>query len=123
MRKLLIALILLIGLTATAKPREGYIYIINNPKSLLSPTITKIGLTTQNPPTKRVAQHSSSVPYDYQILAFVKTDDVYATEKKIHNALNKYIVNPKKEFFDVEFKIIKETIESLGFTVRIYQPY
>ena len=102
------------------KPRAGYIYIINNPKSFVtSPTMVKIGLTTQNPPIKRVNQHSSSVPFDYEVLAFVKTDDVYATEKEIHAALDDYIVNPNKEFFEVDFEVIKETVERLGYEVII----
>jgi hypothetical protein len=95
-------------------PNVGYIYILRNPT--MGKNIFKIGLT-RNEVDYRVEQLSkTSVPDKfYKAQEWIVKDCVLA-ERQIHEALNSYRVDPRREFFEVPYD---KAIEVITNTVKI----
>lgn len=94
----------------------GYIYIMRNPAHALD--IFKIGLTTKTA-DERAAQLSASTgsPDKFLIIQRWKVNDCFLAEKLIHQLLDNFRLNPKREFFRLELDkalpLISDTIEQL----------
>lgn len=67
------------------------------------PDIYKIGCTTQNIET-RVSQlsRSTSIPCDFNIVAFAEFDDCQSAEKELHEWMSKYKYG--KEYFKFTYE-------------------
>lgn len=80
--------------------------------------VYKVGMTRRLDPLDRVRElGDASVPFSFDVHAFIETEDAPALETELHKALaltqmNK--VNPRKEFFRVDLSIIKSMIEKRG---------
>lgn len=70
---------------------------------------------------------NASVPFPFDVHAFIYSDDAPALEAKFHQALNNQRVNAvnyRKEYFRVTLKEIKEVANKMGFELQIIeQPY
>ena len=88
----------------------GYIYILRNPT--MEKNIFKIGLT-RNDVDERVTQLSkTSVPDKFYKSQEWNVKDCVKAEKEIHRRLNEYRIDPRREFFKIEYVIaIKVIIE------------
>jgi len=100
----------------TSSNKTGYIYILHNPGH--SVNLFKIGLTTKTV-EERAKQLSGTSSVDKFLIAhsWIVKDCVVA-EKLIHNALDGFRMNEKREFFQIEFsealKIIEPIIADLN---------
>lgn len=102
-------------LTIAQQTRRGRIYIISNVGSF-GEGIYKIGLTRRNAEERIDELNSASVPFEFDILGVIETDDAPALEYKIHQhflpaRINK--VNPRKEFFRIDFEEIRKHVAAL----------
>jgi hypothetical protein len=94
----------------------GYIYILRNP--IMEKNIFKIG-RTRNDVDQRVKQLSkTSIPDKfYKSQEWIVKDCVRA-EKEIHGRLNNYRIDPRREFFNIDYdkaiNVIKEVIEEIN---------
>jgi hypothetical protein len=91
-----------------SKVTEGFVYLLSN---ALMPGIYKIGFTAGNPDkrAKEVSAHYR-LPMPFEVIEYWRTKDPYIIEQRIHTALASY--EKADEFFEVDLKFIKETIES-----------
>jgi len=89
----------------------GYIYVMRNayqPKNTY-----KIGLTT-NTTSERAKQLSkTSVPDKFQVMREWNVRDCYQAEKEIHTILDRYRIDPRREFFQLDMKEINIVIEEV----------
>jgi len=97
--------------------KQGHVYIASNLGSF-GPDVFKIGVTRRLNPADRVKElNNCSVPFPFDIHALIYSDDVFALEKRIHDAL-KYRslnhINMRKEFFKISIHEIMEALESMG---------
>ena len=96
--------------------KAGYVYIISNLGSF-GENIFKIGMTRRLEPQQRIDElGSASVPFKFDVHAFVFSDDAVGLENKLHrmltnNRVNK--VNLRKEFFKVDINQIESIIEEI----------
>ena len=101
--------------------RAGYVYIISNIGSF-GENIYKIGMTRRLDPQIRVDElGSASVPFKFDVHAFIFSEDAFALESKLHNHFNNYRVNKvntKKEFFNVTLEEIENYVKTLDRTVK-----
>ncbi len=99
----------------------GHVYIISNIGSF-GEEVFKIGLTRRLEPTDRVRElGDASVPFPFDIHAMIYSEDAPALESSLHkkflaSQLNK--ANKRKEFFRVDLKDIKSTVEEMGLKAR-----
>lgn len=93
--------------------RAGFVYIISNIGSF-GENVYKIGMTRRLDPMDRISELSSaSVPFPFDVHAFIFSEDAPALEALLHrhfqkNQVNK--VNSKKEFFRVDLEEIKKLV-------------
>lgn len=93
------------------EPNSGFIYIIRNPA--MGENIFKIGLT-RNEVDERVKQLSkTSVPDKFYKAQEWNVKDCVVAEKKIHSILDRYRVDPRREFFEIEYSEAVETITNV----------
>lgn len=101
--------------------RAGYVYIISNIGSF-GENIYKIGMTRRLDPQIRVDElGSASVPFKFDVHAFIFSEDAFELESKLHNHFNNYRVNKvntKKEFFNVTLEEIEDYVRTLDGTVK-----
>jgi len=89
----------------------GYIYVMRNAYQLKN--TYKIGLTT-NIASERAKQLSkTSVPDKFQVMREWNVRDCYQAEKEIHTILDKYRIDPRREFFELDMKEINIVIEEV----------
>jgi hypothetical protein len=92
-------------------PNAGYIYVMRN--ATMEKNIFKVGLT-RNPTDERASQLSkTSVPDKFYVMREWYTKDCVLAEAEIHNALNKFRIDPRREFFQVEMKVINDTVDRI----------
>jgi len=100
--------------------RAGHVYIISNEGSF-GENVFKIGMTRRLEPLDRVRElGDASVPFSFDIHAMIWSEDAPALERALHlefvkMQLNK--VNPRKEFFRVGIKALREAVERRGIDV------
>jgi hypothetical protein len=109
------------ALSMAQQTRTGHVYIISNIGSF-GDDVYKIGMTRRLEPIDRVRElGDASVPFEFDVHSFIFSEDAPALERELHKKfLRKQInkVNPRKEFFKVSLKDIRDEIESLGLNVR-----
>lgn len=77
----------------------GWIYAIRNTE-FRRPLLLKIGMTTHPPHLRAEQLASTGVPGTFELVYCVHTVDVRVAEAHVHEALEKYRVQPNKEFFE-----------------------
>ena len=96
--------------------KAGYVYIISN-KGSFGDDVFKIGMTRRLEPQDRIDElGSASVPFKFDVHAFIFSDDAVGLEYTLHqrltnNRVNK--VNYRKEFFRIPINDIEELVEEL----------
>lgn len=102
--------------------RAGYVYIISNEGSF-GKGIYKIGMTRRPEPMQRVIElGDASVPFPFQVHAFIYSQDAPALEADLHRHFATCRVNNqnlRKEFFRVELEEIKDALQGMGIDVRL----
>lgn len=97
--------------------RRGHVYVISNVGSF-GDGIFKIGLTRRLDPMERVKElGDASVPFPFDVHAFVLVDDAPALETALHKKFTHKRVNAvnlRKEFFRVEMGEIRNAVEELA---------
>jgi hypothetical protein len=95
---------------------SGFIYILRN--ASLGKNIFKIGLTRNNVDERVDQLSNTSVPDKFLKCQEWNVRDCVKAEKEIHTKLMKYRVDPRREFFCVEYEeaigIIKEVIDKIN---------
>jgi hypothetical protein len=104
-------------LTIAQQTKMGTVYIISN-VGAFGEGIYKIGQTRRPDPQERVDElGDASVPFDFDVHAWIKSDNAPALEHKIQKrflAMQINKVNARKEFFRVPLKAIREEIDKLS---------
>lgn len=109
------------ALSMAQQTKTGHVYIISNIGSF-GEDVLKIGLTRRLDPMDRVYElGDASVPFEFDVHAMILSEDAPALEKELHrrflnNQVNK--INPRKEFFKINLKELRETIEQLGISAQ-----
>src|SRR5437868_1312032 len=104
------------ALSMAQQTKLGHVYIISNIGSF-GEHVFKIGMTRRLIPQDRIDElGDSSVPFEFDVHAFIRCEDAPALEAKLHKhfvlaQINK--VNHRKEFFRVDLKHIREEIGTL----------
>lgn len=105
------------ALSMAQQTKSGHVYIISNIGSF-GENIYKIGMTRRLEPEDRIKElGDASVPFSFDIHAMIYSNNAPSLETELHryfvdNQLNK--VNPRKEFFKVGLKDIRNKVESLN---------
>lgn len=101
--------------------RRGWVYIISNIGSF-GEGVYKIGLTRRLDPMERVYElGDASVPFPFDVHAFIFSEDAPALETALHQAFDKHKVNSvnwRKEYFKVSLDDIKKKVTELGYKVE-----
>ena len=109
------------ALSMAQQTRAGYVYIISNVGSF-GQNIHKIGLTRRLNPMERIEELSNaSVPFPFDVHAFIYCDDAPALEAKLHQTFSDKRVNAinyRKEYFNVTLEEIKKVIQGMGFDIQ-----
>lgn len=105
------------ALSMAQQTKAGHVYVISNVGSF-GENVFKIGLTRRLEPLDRIRElGDASVPFEFDVHALIRADDAPALERELHRTfvrtqMNK--VNPRKEFFRVDVRAIREEVERLG---------
>lgn len=105
------------ALSMAQQTKHGTVYVISNVGSF-GENVYKVGMTRRLEPLDRVRElGDASVPFPFDVHAFIESDDAPALETELHRELalaqmNK--VNPRKEFFKADLSIIKRIVEQKG---------
>lgn len=106
--------------------RAGYVYIISNIGSF-GENVYKIGVTRRLEPMDRIKELSSaSVPFEFDVHAFIFSDDAPKLENILHNYFNKNRINKvnlRKEFFKVSLDEIKKVVSENFDKTVIYEDF
>ena len=89
----------------------GYIYVMRNP--YLPSNTYKIGLTTKTTSERAKQLSKTSVPDKFKVMREWNVADCYQAEKEIHLILDKYRIDPRREFFELDMKEINIVIEKV----------
>lgn len=96
--------------------KAGTVYIISNLGSF-GENVFKIGMTRRLQPQDRVNElGNASVPFKFDVHAFIFSEDAVALENKIHTILkNKRVnkVNVRKEFFNIGLDELEQLVDEL----------
>ncbi|MFO0963221.1 MAG: DUF4041 domain-containing protein [Phycisphaerales bacterium] len=102
--------------------RRGHVYVISNIGSF-GEDVYKIGLTRRLDPQERIDELSdASVPFDFDVHAFIASDDAPALESSFHRELESSrmnLVNLRREFFHVTIEQIEEVAQRLGVKLEL----
>jgi len=91
-------------------PNKGYIYVMRSASD--KGEIYKIGLTQRSTEIRASeVSRGTGVPTSYLIVQDWEVADCVLAEKIIHNELEEYRINEKREFFRAPYKILREVIE------------
>ena len=97
-----------------ANQRAGYVYIISN-IGAFGENIYKIGMTRRLEPQDRVDElGSASVPFKFDVHAFIFSDDAPKLENALHKAFETKrvnLMNNRKEFFNVTLEEIEKVVK------------
>ncbi len=113
-------------MTGSNKSKQGYIYILQNDSH--NPYVIKIGLT-RDAPEKRADQiywRGTGVPVKFDIVVAFSVGDCVLAEKQIHQRLDTYRVNPRREFFKINpivaCEVSLETCEAINEELGLAPP-
>jgi hypothetical protein len=87
---------------------SGFIYIIRNPT--MGADIFKIGLTRKEVEERIKQLSKTSVPDKFYKVQEWNVKNCVKAEKEIHDLLEKFRIDPRREFFEVNYDIAVETI-------------
>lgn len=108
-------------LSMAQQTRRGWVYIISNIGSF-GEGVYKIGLTRRLDPMERVYElGDASVPFPFDVHAFIFSEDAPALETALHQTFDRYKVNTvnwRKEYFKVPLEDIKAKVKELGYEVE-----
>lgn len=94
--------------------RAGYVYIISNIGSF-GENVYKIGMTRRLDPQDRVDElGDASVPFRFDVHAFIFSEDAVTLENALHNAFASRrvnLVNLRREFFHVTLDEIEACVK------------
>lgn len=105
------------ALSMAQQTKRGTVYVISNVGSF-GENVYKVGMTRRLDPLDRVKElGDASVPFPFDVHAFIESEDAPALETALHHELaltqmNK--VNPRKEFFRIDISSIKKLVEKKG---------
>lgn len=105
------------ALSMAQQTKRGTVYVISNIGSF-GENVYKVGMTRRLEPMDRVKElGDASVPFPFDVHAFIESDDAPALETALHHELalaqmNK--VNPRKEFFRADISVIRKLVEDKG---------
>jgi hypothetical protein len=95
--------------------RAGHIYIISN-KGSFGEHVYKVGMTRRADPQERIDElGDASVPFTFDVHAFIYTDDAPTFEKTLHSELDAFrvnLVNNRKEFFKIDLVTIQNIVRA-----------
>ena len=98
--------------------KEGYVYVISNRGSFGS-DVYKVGATKKKDPQDRVNDlGDASVPFKFDVHAFIYSENVFELEAQLHRFLKDYEINKvnhRKEFYRVPLDTITEIVKKLGY--------
>jgi len=101
--------------------KRGTVYVISNIGSF-GEGVFKIGQTRRPDPEDRIWELSdASVPFDFDVHAFIETDDAPKLEGVLHERFVLYQVNKmnwRKEYFRVPLLEIRRVLESMGLDAK-----
>lgn len=88
--------------------KEGYVYALINPAM---PGYVKIGMTTRSI-DERIKELSSStgVPHKYICVYYIKVNDCYLVEKKLHSLFKNERATNNREFFIINLNTVIDTM-------------
>lgn len=90
----------------------GIVYVLTNPAM---EGLVKIGKTSRSALENRMGElYSTGVPFPFNCELAVEVDDDTTVENALHKAFDKYRVNPRREFFEVDPEHIKPLIALMG---------
>jgi hypothetical protein len=105
------------ALSMAQQTRSGHCYIISNVGSF-GEDVLKIGLTRRLDPQDRINElGDASVPFPFDVHALIYSDDAPKLERTLHETFNEHrinLINPRKEFFRVSLRSVREKIEHAG---------
>jgi hypothetical protein len=89
----------------------GFIYIIRNPT--MENNVFKIGLTTKKVEERIKQLSKTSVPDKFYKAQEWNVADCVTAEKRIHELLKEFRVDPRREFFEVDYSTAVEVISNV----------
>jgi hypothetical protein len=107
------------ALSMAQQTRAGHVYIISNIGSF-GDEVFKVGMTRRLEPLDRIKElGDASVPFAFDVHAMIWSEDAPALETLLHTQfmqaqVNK--INPRKEFFRLPLRALREAIEARGIT-------
>lgn len=108
------------ALSMAQQTKSGHVYVISNVGSF-GENVYKIGMTRRLEPLDRVRElGDASVPFEFDVHALIHSEDAPGLERELQKRfiqlqVNK--VNPRKEFFRVALRQIREIVETRGLQV------
>lgn len=109
------------ALSMAQQTKTGHVYIISNEGSF-GADVFKIGMTRRLEPLDRIHELSSaSVPFPFDVHAFIWSDDAPALENLLHKKFALFQVNKvnfRKEFFRIPLSAIKDELDSLNLNIK-----
>ncbi|MBY7907853.1 GIY-YIG nuclease family protein [Vibrio fluvialis] len=91
---------------------EGYIYVMRS--AAHEKNVFKVGLTRRTPEERsNELSRSTSAPDHFHVMEEWDVVDCVQAEKLIHERLNEFRVNPKREYFKAPYKVIFRVIDSV----------
>jgi len=109
------------ALSMAQQTKTGHVYIISNIGSF-GENVYKIGMTRRLEPLDRVKElGDASVPFEFDVHAMIMSDNAPNFENELHKKflrtqVNK--INPRKEFFKLSLKELREEVERLGINAK-----
>ena len=109
------------ALSMAQQTKRGHVYVISNTGSF-GDDVFKIGLTRRLEPLDRVKElGDASVPFDFDVHAMIYNEDAPSLETTLHRVFTDFQinkVNPRKEFFRVGIKDIREVLDKIGIEAK-----
>jgi hypothetical protein len=94
------------------RENEGYIYVMRS--AAHEKNVFKVGLTRRDSETRsKELSRSTSSPDHFLVVEDWEVSDCVLAEKLIHERLDEYRVNPKREYFKAPYKVIFKVIDEV----------
>lgn len=90
---------------------SGYIYAVRN--SSMEDNIFKVGRTERDVEIRKKELSNTSVPDKFHTMNEWEVYDCILAEKQIHDLLDEFRIDPRREFFKVPFEKIVEAVETV----------
>jgi len=81
--------------------QKGLVYTLTNPAM---PGLVKIGQTTNEITSRMNELNTTGVPLPFECLFACEVDDCKVVENALHKAFYPNRVNPRREFFEIDWK-------------------